>query len=53
MVPCAIGQGIESKPQQNMCSPDIGLIMEYKFNAKACLRYDGVISVGRIYSLWK
>ena len=29
MVPCKIGQVTDSKPQLDMCSPDIGRIMEY------------------------
>ena len=29
MVPCIIGQVTDSKPQIDMCSPDIGRIMEY------------------------
>ena len=45
---CAIGHGIESRPQSDTCSPDSGRIMEYedmKHNSKACLRYDKILFI--------
>ena len=45
MVPCTIGQAIDSKPQSDMCSPETGGIVEYELmnhKAKACLLYGKV-----------